>query len=197
MRVSGKDWGNHWPTVEKMVQQISSKWYLVGGQVFRRLAGHSTEQQDYDFLCFDIIRKEFPGWELTRGKLDPFGPKASSLKNKMKQSLRYEKEIVVDFISIEDFEEHTLEGYFKQVPLDIQAIAWDPEKNKISGHGLEAIKQKKITIQRLDSILSAGHKPAEYLQKKMLKGFKVGKGKHVCFCDHRDLFLKGCLCGGL
>lgn len=64
----------------------------------------------------------------------------------------------------------TLDDYFASVPLDIQAVAFDPNKELFSGPGIKAVVDRKIRVNNHDSLVEAAKRencaPVDFLRKK-------------------------------
>jgi hypothetical protein len=137
--------------------------WVIGGLVYRNIVGglykkKGNEIYDFDFLVENPVKFEqvnVPAdWNITRTGLgEPRfinGQKQidlASLDNAINPS---ESENLSNMNS-----EEKLQSYFRRVPLNVQAIAYDTIKKKIVGEmGIEAIKDKKIQINNLDECIS-------------------------------------------
>lgn len=137
----------------------SGKIWLVGGSVFRPLVEeiyHFKKKEDYDFdFIVETIKKsedlQIPrGWNLKKtqhgsprllkkGKQIDFWP--------LDEAILHSDKLRLSKMSSSE----KLESYFKRVPLNIQAIAYDTIEKKVLGEtGIKAIADKKIEINNLN-----------------------------------------------
>lgn len=131
----------------------SGNIWIIGGIVYRSIINElykskSDENFDFDFILEDPIDskkiKVPEGWQITKTNLDC--PRL--IKGKTQ----------IDFIPLADISakkrfgwDATIDNYFRQVPLTIQAIVFDIQKDKVLGNlGVDAILNKEIKINNLN-----------------------------------------------
>ena len=160
------------------------------------VANNNAAKADFDFVVLGKPRDFFvpEGWRLKRNTY--------SKKNSLTFIYQaHNKRLKLDIISIRDIPGgNTVRDYLDFVPLDIQAIAAQPEYGRCFGEGINAIVTKKIRIKNTDGFLH-DHYPTDYAFRKAASmGFYfVNTAKQTsrpCLCDSRDLLWHGCLCGG-
>lgn len=142
---------------------VNGNIWVIGGLVYRNIVSglyrkQEDEVYDFDFIVENPVKLKqinLPsGWEITKTGLgEPRfvnGKKQIDLvtldnsvdpseKNKAGQMNSQEK----------------LESYFRRVPLTIQAIAYDVNKQKVVGEiGIKAIENKKVEVNNFDGCIS-------------------------------------------
>lgn len=164
--------------VKELVELITDDpVYLVGGKVYRSLAlarhGVGNPQGgDFDILVEGSFNMQCASsawggdWETEEDVLyDLSGVRFVHQK--------------VDGLVVDVFSCVSVEEYFKGVPLDIQAIAYDIVNEKIWGEkGVAAIEKKVIHINNLENCLFSASKSGktinEYIDEKNKGlGFKI------------------------
>ena len=156
----------HYKEALKIARTNSSgKLWLVGGAVYRTLAAelYGTVQRikDYDFLAEEIQGPLFlpKGWNLS----------ATTFGNPCFHAPDFEIDLfpLVTSMHWDDFGkvlsiQEQVESYFRRVPLNIQAIAYDVDEKKLMGEeGIKAITEKTVKVNCLRNL-------QEYLPKKSL-----------------------------
>jgi hypothetical protein len=183
-------------------------YYMVGGMVYRNLAiayhgkknsiaNTNISKADFDFVVLGKPRDFFvpEGWRLKR----------NTYTKKNSLTFIYQarnKRLKLDIISIKDIPGgNTVRDYFDFVPLDIQAIAAQPEYKRCFGEGISAIVTKKIRLKNVDGLIHSYQVPRQYAAGKAASmGFQfvdtARRNHRPCSCNSRDLFWLGCQCGG-
>ncbi|MBI2666720.1 hypothetical protein HYX13_03855 [Candidatus Woesearchaeota archaeon] len=141
----------------------SGKLWLVGGAVYRMIVAelYQTPQKisDYDFLTEEIPRPIFlpEGWNLSA---TIFGNPSFHAPGFELDLFPLSKSMHWDDLGKALSAEEQVESYFRRVPLNIQAIAYDVDDKKLMGEeGIKAITEKTVKVNCLKNL-------QEYLPKK-------------------------------
>lgn len=161
--------------------------WIIGGLVYRNIISglygkQGDEVYDFDFIVENPVEYEqikLPsGWEIIRTGLGE-----PRFVNGQKQ---------IDLVALDnsvnppelnslpkmDMEEK-LQSYFRRVPLNIQALAYDVDKQKVVGDvGIKSIEDRKIGVNNLDECISFCKRRKisirEFInRKKNASGFEV------------------------
>lgn len=217
----------HYKAVMQIVEKnCYDQFYMVGGMVYRNLAiayhkDNVISQKlyaatvDYDFLVMGIPRKVWipNGWKIKRRQntSSSYGTRQAPRKNSYTLEFQtpypHEEYCKIDLISIYDItpkRKPIVQDYFAAVPLDVQAIAYDTNKDRVFGHGIDAVVSKTVRLQNRNGLINPPPfaEDAEWYgrEKAESMGFRfVTKGgyrKPPCTCESRDLLWHGCRCGG-
>lgn len=137
--------------------------WVIGGLVYRNIVNglygkRGDEVYDFDFIVENPVSFEqikLPDvWEIIRTGLGE-----PRFVNGQKQIDLVALDNSINPPELKDLPkmntEEKLESYFRHVPLNIQALAYDVEKKKVVGNvGIQAINDKKIQVNNLDECIS-------------------------------------------
>lgn len=157
---------NHnWDEVYDIARSNSKgKVWLVGGKLYRTLTEVIFNTQagahgcDYDFITakatwFNHVPAKWyvvVNDDYGETKLNPY------TTDKTEHAWRYFRNgrQVLDLMTFSRATqagfEPTLDGYFKSVPLDVQAVALDIESRQLLGHGLKSICRRVVGVNNLE-----------------------------------------------
>lgn len=174
--------------------------YLVGGQIFRRLANlmHGSSlrvDKDWDFLCLGVpssdyyFHKAAPVWAEDWDEMSIRGYFTTRFSYKPYKEILSKLDIISIFDSqdilggsLKEVEEildqerydDALEIYFDSVPLNIQALALDITNERLLGEqGLQAVWDQTLHLKRPEHLTKWDIDPKSYLKTKLksLPGF--------------------------
>lgn len=137
--------------------------WVIGGLVYRNIVNglygkRGDEVYDFDFIVENPVSFEqikLPqGWQIIRTGLGE-----PRFVNEHKQIDLVALDNSVNPPEIKNLPKmdttEKLENYFRRVPLNIQALAYDTDNQKVVGNvGIRAIKDKKIRVNNIDECIN-------------------------------------------
>ena len=163
-------------------KNTTGKIFLTGGYLYNYLLfGNTKRAEDIDFLITENLNKKIilpKEWKI---KINTFNHPCFIKKDMKIDPVQLRKHSFI----IKEKMKPTVKSYLKSTPLNLGAIVWDTEKNKLyGGKGLKAIKEKQIKIhnkkaaEHLCKIFKNKKSPESLVKdkaKQLELGFKLPK----------------------